>query len=242
MSVTISEANYNEILTMTGYPIVGVSDLGLTDEQIKTLLIFPAMRTYFRYFPIRSDVEYQIGEAIFSIDFPDALTFGVIDARLNTARYRGLSVTGSPFFNAQNIAIGNKRMGKYGTKNNYDFYIVKIMENMERQSTIDMNKAFRIVVDENNETVSGYSNVSGRLSITWAKYSEDFSYVSFNKFDDVKMLAQANILEYFGMLRSQQTTDVPNSLDPRIFLDKSEEMRDKVMTKFKEYSKVIMLR
>ncbi|KKM07552.1 hypothetical protein LCGC14_1732810, partial [marine sediment metagenome] len=242
MAVTISTDDFNEILTIVGFPIIAVTDLGLSDENIKKLLIFPAMRTYFRFFPIQVESEHEIGTTTFEIAFPDSYTFGVVDARLNTARYRGLAITGSPFLNAQNIGVAQRHRGMYGTRNNYEFTLVRSMENLERQSIIDTNKAFKIKIDEGAQTVSGFSNVTGRLSITWAKYSQDFSDVSFNKFDDVKQLAQANILEYLGMLRSQQTTDIPNILDPRVFLDKATDLRNEVMTKFREFTKVVILR
>jgi len=243
MSITIDSDTFNEIMLVTGYPIITTSDLNLTEEQIKQLLIWPAMRIYFNFFPKRIENQYTVGTSTFSIDFPRATTFGVLDARLSTARFSGLGVTNNPFINAQNIAVsGGRRIGKYGTENNYDFNLVRILERSERQSIIDSRKAFKVRVNETDRTLSGYSNITGKLAVIWADYSEDWDDIVFSKIEDVKKLAQANILEYFGTLRGQQNSDVPNSFNYDLFLDKARDLKDEVMEKFKAYSKVILLR
>jgi hypothetical protein len=243
MDITISDEMYNEIFAVAGYPIITASDLEISADNIKSLLIWPAMREYFKFFPIQTEAQQTISTSPFEVDFPNTTTFGVLDARLSTARYTGLGVTNNPFINAQNIAIsGGRRTGKYGTRYSYDFHLVRIIEDMERQSIIDTRKAFRVKVDLNNRKLKGYTNVTGKLIIVWADYSTDFSKIPFSKIDEVQKLAKANILDYLGSIRGQQNTDVPNQFNYSMFLDKAEDLREEVLDKWKRQTKVVLIR
>lgn len=242
MAITIPNDVLTEILVVVGIPVIDITDLEMSSDDIKKLLVFPAMRSYFFWFPIRTQEQIIINESTFSFDFPNATTFGVVDARLSTARYRGMGITGSPFVNANNIAISSRYNGKYGTQNNYNMNLVNTYEKMERASIISTNKAFRVQVDEQKRKLTGFTNVTGELSITWADYSENWSDIPYFKFDDVKKLAQVNILRAFGMLRGQQNSDVPNAFNYGLFNDKADDLEKEVMERWHKMSKPVILR
>ena len=53
MEILINDDEYHEILSIFGYPIIDEDDIEYSSNDIKKLMIYPAMRTYFQYFHIR---------------------------------------------------------------------------------------------------------------------------------------------------------------------------------------------
>ena len=240
--LVISDADYNRILTAIGYPLIAATDLNLTDDQIKTLFILPVLTdTYYVLFPIIANTQVTITSS-FSIAFPDDYTFGVVDARVNTRPYSGSAKVANPIINDLIITIGGRSQKKWGTPYDYGFSQVKIMERMERDAIVEDEKAIKIHVDIANRVLEGYSNTYGELSITWAKYSNDFNDIKFQLKADAIKLAQARLLEYLGMLREQAVNDLPTELDGSEFLSKSESYREEVLEKWHKHTKVVMLR
>lgn len=243
-TLTISDDLYHRILTVIGYPVIDATDLSLTDDQVKDLIILPVLTdTYFLLFPIKELYQATV-TANFSYAFPDAQTFGVVDARVNTRPYDGSAKTANPIINDLIITQGpgGRSMKKFGTDNDYGFTAVKILERMERDAVVQNEKAVKIIVNHEDRVVEGYTNTYGNISITWAKYSEDFGDVQFRFRADAIKLAQARLMEYVGLLREQSVDDLPTQLDGADFLQKADTYKDEVMDKWNAHTKVIMLR
>jgi len=240
--ITIDRDTLDEIMVATGFPVITMDDLEMTELDIRRLLIWPALRTFFRWFPLRVENQYDLNIADYSFDFPRPETYGVLDARLTTARTRAGAITANPFINAQNVSITQKYQGVYGTPYNYDMTLTRQFEVIERQSIIDMRKAFRVHVDNQNRKIYGYSNINGKFSVAWADYGTDFSQVPFDKLDDVINLAASHILRAFGRLRGQQNSDTPNSFNYTEFIDEADRLRDEVLDKWRSYTKPVLLR
>ncbi len=242
-TLTISDYDYQRILTAVGYPIINESDLGVTEEFLKDHLILPALKeNFFKWFPITESDQYGIGTS-FSIDFPDESTFGVTDVRL-VVQGRGAVRTGNPLINELNIKVKEgSYYNKWDTGNDYGYAEVFEMERARAQSTVSTNKSLRKHVDYQNRKVTGYSNITGDISITWAKHSNDFENIPFKFKEDVIKLAQSMILQYFGQLRNQTIDNgLPASLDGAEFIDRADELYQEVMTKWRAYTKVVLLR
>ena len=60
MSLTIPNEYFDEILTLAGYPVLDIKDLELTKLQATQLFIWPAVRDYFKWFPLKSDSVQQV--------------------------------------------------------------------------------------------------------------------------------------------------------------------------------------
>jgi len=241
-SLLINNADYNRIMTIVGYPTISATDLELTDDQIKALYILPVLKDmYFVQFPLLEYYQASV-TSNFSIAFPDSYTYGVLDTRINTRPFDGSARTANPILNDLIITEGGRSQRMWGTPYDYGYSQVKIMERIERDATIQSEKATKIRVNHDTRVVEGYTNTYGALSITWAKYSRNFNDVKFNLKNDVIKLAQAQILEYLGMLRNQATNDLPTELDGSEFLQKAETYRDEVMEKWRNHTKVIILR
>lgn len=254
-NVIISDEYFNEILSSIGYPLADLTDLGefapqngqpvsaqIVKSNIIDLVIFPAMRSYYKWFPIPYIQEFSVGEG-FTIDFPDPEVFTVLDVRLNTAGF-GARDTVNPFVNNSIYRAVNSTSSyggaMWGTKYDYGMKQARIYDRMERASFIDMNKAVRFDVDDQNRTLKGYSNITGKIVITWGKMSENFGKIPYNRIDEVVQLSKANLLDHIGTVRGMQNSTLPNSFNYQLLLDKAKTLRTEVIDKWKNFTKVVI--
>jgi hypothetical protein len=237
--MTISDLDYYEILSSIGYPVVTEENLEFQKADIEKYFIYPALREFFIWFPIK-EVQSQMVTSSFDIDFPDEYTFGIIDARINTSVTSGGATT-SPFMNEINFSM-NKSSKMYGTNNDYGVQESKYYERAYKQAEAAYIRAQRISVDDVNRTVSGYTNISGELIITWAKYSENFSNVPFKKKNEVMDLAKSRVMRGFSMLRNQLDSDTGVSFNTQDLMSRAEDLERKVLEKWQSISKIVVIR
>lgn len=241
-TLQITDSIYGRILTCVGYPIITESDLKLTSDQIKDLLILPALEDYFRYFPIKNRQTYSVSSNI-SIDFPDSDTIGIVDARININPYSTGIRTGNPLINELNIKAGSSfNSRKWGTDNDYGYADVKIITRFRRHAALESGKAFTVKVDFTERELTGYTNTYGKLLVVWAKKSEDFDDVKFNQLQDAINLAQSYIMNYFGTIWSLDNSSLPNELDPSELLSQSSDKKQEVLEKWGAHTKPIVVR
>lgn len=237
--MTISDSDYQEILSELGVPVVSQDVLEFTREHIEDVFIFPAMREYFSWFPLKLVQSVKV-TGDFTLDFPDDFTYGVIDARISTGGVGGSS--GSPFLNEIMIKQRSSSGGLYGTPYDYGTNESYYMERSLKQAQMNTQRVKRLDVDEGNKTVTGYSNIAGELIITWAKYSDDFATIPFRRKTEVINLAKANVLRGFAMLRGQFSSDINVDFNADVFSRRADELYDKTMNKWKRMTKVAISR
>lgn len=246
--VILPEDIKNRILSVVGYPLVTfdeLKELG-SEEEFKDIIIKSALFQFFTWFPIINRQEYQVSST-FEIDFPTINTFTAVDVRLNTAGFV-VRDTNNPFVNNsiyQSLPSGSGSSfggGAYGTVNDYGFREARVYERLERQTMINMNKAVRHELDFVNNKLTGYTNITGRLVVSWGEYSEDFNKVQFRWRDDVIKLCQAKLLEHLGMIRGQSSNNLPNAFNYDLFLRRAKDLNDEVLNKFKKFSKPVIIR
>ena len=240
--LSIPDNIYERILTCIGYPIISESDMGLTKDQILDLLILPPLKNiYYKWFPILERSDYSTS-ASFEIDFPDEQTFGVVDIRLVWQGVGGAGRTGNPLLDQFNIRIKGQTRNKWNTGNDYGYTQVYYAEQAYSRARIQNVKALKQWVDYTNRKVKGYTNAIGKISITWAKWANDWSGVQFKFEEDVIKLCQSYVLGYFGRLLNQGTGDLPTELTGDDMISRSEDLEEQIIEKFKQYSKVVILR
>lgn len=241
--LTIPENIYERILTIIGFPIVDPEDWKLTEGQIKNLMIFRAFEEYFNFFPLL-EKDHKSVEYTFSIPFPDEYTYGITDARVNTRPADGGFQTGNPLINEMQIRVkhGGSGIRMWGTENDYGFQQVRIFSRLERQAFQELEKATRIYVNERDRIVEGYSNQYGSLSITWAKWSDNWDDIRRVYREDVIKLSQAYVAEFMGNLISLSNVDLPNQLDEGELLSRASDYRDEVLDKWREAPRPVILR
>ena len=242
-TLTIADDTFKQIMLVVGAPFIKEEELEISYNDIKDLIILPALKEYCRWFPIESFYTIDVNGPI-DLPFPDAKIFTAKDIRMTTARMR-TGATGNPLMDERFIR-GSSYYGKnmYGGRFDYGFSSAKISTKFENQSWIDQNRAFKVRAIDSQRVVTGFTNTLGTLEITWASYSNDWGEaVSFTMEGDAIKLAQAFVLDYFGRLRSQDNIpDLPAELNSDSMIERSKELMEEVMTKWKAYAKPVIMR
>lgn len=234
----ISDKEYYEIIAELGYPVVDEESLEFNRQQIKDNFIFPALREFFIWFPKTQMQSTQVSST-FSIDFPDEFTYGVVDARINSS-ISGNGRTGSIFLDTIHHSQSSSRM--YGTPYDYGVTEAKHLERSFRKASMNKNKVERLDVDNVNKKLTGFTNFAGELTITWAKFSNNFDDVPFIRKTDVIELAKSKVLRGFALLRSQLNSDIGVDLNTSDLMSRADDLERKVMDKWKAISKVTIIR
>lgn len=240
MSLTISETDYAEILMEIGYPVITETDLEFTREQIQSLMIAPALRQYFIWFPITEQTSHMVTNT-FEIPFPDDKTYGIIDARINTDAVNG-GRTGSPYMNELLISTQKLSSGYYGTSYDYGITEARYLENAYAKSARGVIKAQNIRVDTIHKVIKGSTTVAGELIVTWAKYSENMDDVPYRRKGEVKALAKSNVLRAFSQLRSQIDYETGTAINTSELMERANNLEESIMSKWKEFTKVVVIR
>ncbi len=237
--MTISENDYQEILAELGYPIVAEDELEFSPEQIKSYFIFPALREFFTWFPIK-ETDSQKVSGFFSIPFPDEFTYGVSDVRVATGH--SLGRTDSPFMNEVLLKEKRGSMNMYGTRYDYGMKEASYLDRSLKQAQTNYSRVKRLDVDEYEKKVSGYSNIEGELIVVWAKYSDNFSDVPMRRKSEVINLAKSKVLKGFAMVRGQFNSDINVEFNSDVFDRRADDLEEKTLNKWKSMTKVSIIR
>lgn len=243
--VIIHERYLNQVKKVLAFP--SVDTLLLSNEQIKEYAVWPAMQRYFRKFPIITEATQSInGEAY--INFPNAYTFGVVDARIVDIGLVG-GVGGSfwdvlAFQSYNNSYIASKTSGAYGKKG-YNPSGLIYQRDVQRQtlkSQQNMYTTLKTRVDYSNRRLIAYSSITGTLNIAWASYSNDFSDVKYEYLDDVIKLSQAELMLHLANT-SAILTD--SALEVSINIDylnsNAKEIISEITEKWNQIGEIILL-
>ncbi len=242
MELTIPEQDFNVIMSAVGYPVITIDELSnkaMTRKDIEDNLIYPAMEEYYRYFPLENTQECYIS-GDYSIPFPDDETIGVVDARNVLRTFGGQGSPNSPFL--LELMVSRARGTTYGTRNDYDFFQAKQFNRLETQGVLESVRTSKYKVNYEDRTLEGFTTVAGRLKVTWGKIGYDFSKIPFKHKRDVIRLSQAYILQFFGSILQQAAAQVPVDVSGDSFVERAEKLRDEVITRWKEFSKVVIIR
>lgn len=241
MDITITQDDLDEILSEFGFAVLDETDWPFKQKYVRKNFIWPAMRDFFRFHPIIEFQEVYI-DTYFDVDFPDETTFGVVEANLNTNAIRTGLPVGEPFADSRSIMNSSyKYGGRYGTSNTYGQEVTFHSRRAEYNGLKNSQRSWRFNVDKQARKVTGYSNIQGRITIKWAKFTTDFDTIEFNKKRDVIDLCRANIFRGWGNMLSMQSTSLDNELNPDFMISRAEELETKVWDKWKAYTKPVIL-
>lgn len=189
--IIISDAWIQQIKTVLAYP--EVESVLLSDEQIKSLIVRPALHDYFVKFPLKYPAEYTIiNETI--LDFPDDFTFGVMSCSV-----LGKGYAGSPGGTFWDIVMWNQQgfssnfRSMYGSKvkgyNPGSLRQLRFLDSMTNNSLINQG-TFKYRVDQILKKLYVFSSISAKMNVVWAKYSNNFNDVFYQFQYDVVKLAK----------------------------------------------------
>ena len=221
-----------------------INTLVLTDDEIKQYAIFPALTQYFTRFPIKSTVEIQSSD-LRVVDFPDAYTYGIVDCRV--VDIGTIGGTGSSFWDI----LAYQRMGVLGNTNVYGrrgynpngLYQQRLQLQQAMKSQQNLLATIKFNVDYPNRQLTVYTSTTGKINITWAKYSTDFDDVLYQRKFDVVQLAQASLLDHvadtFGII-SDGSLDV--NINVEAIRTRAKDLRTEVMDRWILFPAVILLK
>jgi hypothetical protein len=252
-SVIIDDDELENILFEVGVPFIAYEELEFSREQILKNAVLPALKEYFKWFPIIEIEAYPMGAGgRFDIDLPPyAYTaqrvylvpgFG-LDVNSQNPFYRSWAQSntgfgmGTTFGNPHDRALRSKR--RYRDIQGFNTYI---LERAARQGAINYGKRTRIKVNIQKGKVTGFLNQIGSLEVEWAVMSNDWADVPFNRKQEVKDLAKAYILRGLGMLRSQTPKDIPGIPDYSSLITRADILEPRVLNLWQSATKAVVVR
>jgi len=243
--VKIDNTYLNQIKKAVGYP--DIDKLLLDDDQIRDLIVYRILQDYYTKFPITFEQSASIsGEKV--LDFPDEFVFGVLDCRVvDVGMLGGVGGTFWDMVASQAISntyMTNGRSGAYG-KNRYNPNGLLHQVDHQRQMLKSRQNQYTTIksrVDYPNRKLYVYTSSPGKLNVTWAKYSNNFEDVIFERKNDVIDLAQADLMIH---LANSAAMLVDSNLEATINVDYLKEMatalKEKVFEKWDAIPDIILL-
>lgn len=242
-TIVLPQDIQERIFAPIGYPVISEDDLEVSFDFLNSIAIYPAVREYFKYFPL-VDQQFYTVSGNFSIDFPTTFTFGVVDARLHPGYdYKGINPE-NPFLAERviNTRPYAQSTGMYGTPYDYGMSEVIPIAHALKNAKRKFSKRYRIFPNEQTRVVEGFVNATSQLEVDWASYSENWSDIKYVYQEDVIALSSAYILQYFGRLRSQEETDLPVQFDATEFIDTANTIIEDVMERWRAATKTVVMR
>ena len=248
MAIILSDDVYGRVLKVIGYPIITLEDISggsMTRQQLQDIVLKDALLEYWSWFPKKNVQEYSYSGQ-FEMGFPNATTIGILDYRVVQQRNGSLTSGGNSWLDIQNIqsvgSSGSYGGGMFGTKYNYDMNIAYESRRQTQQAVIDRNQVVKIDIDYSSRKIIGYTNLTGKLNITWAEYSEEFSDIPMGDRQDVIRLMQSYLLFFFGDLRNQTADNTPSDIDGSEFVSRASDLKEEVLEKWKSKPKIVVRR
>jgi len=234
--IIISDDWLAQIKKVIAFP--KVDELFLTDNEIKSYSLFPAMQEYFTKFPIKTAYSTPFSDEV-HIPFPDEFTLGVTHVAIVDT---GLAVgTGTSFwdlvaFQSLGGAAGAQGAGSFGKRgyNPNSLYQERLLQRMAIKSYQNTYMTAKWRINHQTKELIAYASSAGTLAITWASYSNNFDNdVLYTRKLDVVQLAQANLLDHLcdvsGMIVDSALDQQINVADLRT---RATDLRDKIIDKW----------
>jgi len=243
--VSIDTIFLNQIKKTIGWP--DIDKLLLDDDQIKDLIVYEQLQNYFTKFPITMEHSENImGEKI--LDFPDEFVFGVLDCRVVDVGLLG-GVGGTFWDMAASQAISNTymtngRSGAYG-KQRYNPSGLLHQVDHQRQMLKSRQNQYTTIksrVDYPNRKLYVYTSSPGKLNITWAKYSNDFNDVIFERKNDVIYLCQASLMMHLANSAAMlNDASLEVTINFEYLKDQADKIKEEVFERWSQIPDVILV-
>jgi hypothetical protein len=249
-AVIITEEDLNTILIELGVPFINLSELEYSRADILKYSIAPALKEYFKWYPIITLESHPLTTYTFEIPLPDyAYTAhrvyvnpGYPMNQINNPVHRYFDevlLAASTRGAFANPSINYRRKQGFVDQGSFSTYI---LEKAVRQGAINYGARMRIKYSTQNRLLKGYCNKLGMLEIEWASRSNEWVDIPENKQNEVRDLAKAYTLRNFAMLRMQAKSDIPGTIDYQQFLTRATELETKVIQRWEESAKVTLIR
>ncbi|MGD9678151.1 MAG: hypothetical protein AB7V16_07280 [Vulcanibacillus sp.] len=250
-NIQISERDLNEIKKAIGYPTITNEFAHIaTDEQIKEYSIAPALNEFYRWFPMSipkeistsggSLIEVECEENVVGIYkqhfVPSTSSFG----NLNPMS-QGMFLA-NPFASANQVSYLSQNTRGFGTQFNYEFSQFAYQSRFLSESMEASNSGYYIDYDEYNNKLKVKSLISGVFYIELAAVDNDVGRIPFRLRPSFIKYAQSMLLENFAFILGMSESDLPSSLDVDALREKSDTLKEEVLTYWRESSIGMIMR
>jgi len=248
-NIFISDNSLNQIKKGFGYPLLkSESEFLISEEDLKTYVIAPAMEEWFRYFPILQDEAFSIsGGSTLSVDMPENF-FGIVDVKFiqqTSSNAGGVSL--NPFITQSNIvrsgsSVGGGR-GMYGTPFDYGYSSIQYDRRYVYSMQINKNKVWRYTPNYQENTVELYSSVTGNMDILWGLYSNDFDNMAPpHKRQELINYCRAVFKYDIGNIIGLQDSELPSTIDFDTLRTQGEDEIERLRNKWAEETQFALMR
>jgi hypothetical protein len=245
--IIVPQIELELIKSILAYPCA--DELLLGNDQIKRLCIYPAMREYFVKFPILERYQQPMNNYL-EIPFPDQFVYGITECRAMGKLFQSTGAVGSSFWQ---LVLLNKGMGFQGNSfNSYGSNMRGYNPNGLRQET----RAYKNVLDTySNDGTFNYNinkpkkvieinaTLQCEVAITWARWSNRFEDIEYERKNEVVELAQAYLLQHFaqtiGLTDDGNSDQTINAVEAS---SKSETLMTRIRDKWANMSDIIVMR
>jgi len=246
-AITITTEDLNQVKKVLAFP--SADNLLLEDPDILEYAVRPAMVDYFIKFPIKERVQSSTGgTSVVVLDFPDEFTHGVVDVRLTDVGI--VTGTGTSFWDLvyfQQLSGGSLMgggSGAYGIRGYNPNNLIQTRDTQRAayKSYQNTYMTVRYDVDEENRKVTIYTTTAGNVNVTWAKHSDSFNAIKYNRKYEVIKLSQAYLLDHFAdtfSILSDSSLDL--SINVEAIKNRSQELKTEVRELWDSFPDVIAL-
>jgi len=243
-TITIEDKWMNQIKTIIGYP--KITQLILTDTEIKDLCIEPALREYFKKFPKRDVYEqWTSRDTVYTLAFPDAYTFGVLDARITDRRTATVGSQSSFWELIKFQQFGGSNITLYGVKG-FNPNGLRQANLTQFQGLNAYRKTYKtefLDISTEDRELRWYTNQEGTIQIEWAKWSNDFADVKYQQIKNVIKLAQSYVLRQASdMVGIMEDTGLEIAMKPDVMITRAEKLEADVFEEWNEITDIVMIK
>ncbi len=258
-SITISDEDYETIMSCMGVPFIREEELEFTREEICKLALRPALEIMFKWCPHTRPEIVNVTTNVQNVDMPSD-AYGVVGLSLQQAGSANSNVTNPLIWSTQispylEIGQGMNDVSVFGSP----------LRSANRSNTLLLNNAamqglvnYRRRVhyegpyegskitrdDEGNITniepyryITIYSNIEGEFNVWWGIKSNSFGDVEFAQRDNAIKLCQAKVKQLFGNLRRQSKSDIPGQVDYNYLIEEGVREEQEVVEVLKKLTK-----
>jgi hypothetical protein len=253
-NVIISEYDLNSIKMGFGFPVIQNEAQNLmTDDQIKSYVIAPALEIFFSYFPIESFQDITVGGyGVTTVDYPSNFVC-VADCRFipQVASIGGgyrYNISDNPFFSASQVVSkgGGASVfggGMFGSPFNYGYKNTYFERRMAADSADNMNRVWKATQKDSIKKLELYNSIPGVISITWGLYTENFEDAcQLHRRSDLISLCRNMYKQQLGNILTLQNQELPTSIDAEALKSEAYDEIEKLREKWSDQVKVISLR
>lgn len=245
--IIIPQIELELIKSILAYPCA--DELLLTDTQVKRLIVYRAMRDYFVKFPILQRYQQPMNNYL-EVPFPDQFVYGITECRAMGKLFQSTGAVGSSFWQ---LVLLNKGMGFQGNSfNSYGSNMRGYNPNGLRQETrsykyvldtYSNDGTFNYNINKTKKVIEINATLQCEVAITWARWSNNFNDIDYERRNEVIELAQGYLLQHFaqtiGLTDDGNTEQTINAVEAS---SKSETLINGVREKWNNMSDIVVMR